>query len=154
MNVIFGPYRLDNLLMDGYDVVVNKPKTAAYRAPGGTNVAFAVESVVDELCEKLGMDPLTFRLRNGVEQGDRKVDGPIYPRIGLVEVLEAAQAHPHYRAPLEGPNRGRGVACGYWGNYGGKSERVGQRQCRRYRQPGGGFDRHRWGPHSHRHAVG
>jgi CO/xanthine dehydrogenase Mo-binding subunit len=121
MNVSFGPYRLDNLLVDGYDVVVNKPKTAAYRAPGGTNIAFAVESVVDELCEKLGMDPLTFRLRNAVEQGDRKVDGPIYPRIGLVEVLEAAQAHPHYRAPLEGPNRGRGVACGYWGNYGGKS---------------------------------
>jgi CO/xanthine dehydrogenase Mo-binding subunit len=120
-NVIFGPYRLDNVRVDGYDVVVNKPKTAAYRAPGGSNAAFAAETVVDELCVKLGMDPIEFRLLNGVQQGDRKADGPIFPRIGLLEVLRAAQEHPHYRAPLEGAHRGRGVACGYWGNYGGRS---------------------------------
>jgi CO/xanthine dehydrogenase Mo-binding subunit len=120
-NVIFNPYRLDNVRVDGYDVVVNKPKTAAYRAPGGSNAAFAAETVVDELCEKLGMDPIEFRLLNGVRQGDRKVDGPVYPRIGLLEVLQAAKEHPHYRAPLEGANCGRGVACGYWGNYGGRS---------------------------------
>jgi xanthine dehydrogenase molybdenum-binding subunit len=121
MAVMFAPYRIDNLLIDGYDVVVNKPKAAAYRAPGGSNAAFASETVVDELCEKLGIDPLEFRLRNGVKQGDRRADGPIYPRIGYLEVLEAAKAHPHYSAPLEGPNRGRGVAAGFWFNYGGKS---------------------------------
>ena len=59
-----GPYKIDNLLVDGYDVVVNKQKTAAYRAPGSTNAAFATESVVNELAEKLGFDPIDFRLMN------------------------------------------------------------------------------------------
>jgi xanthine dehydrogenase molybdenum-binding subunit len=121
MGVLLGPYRIDNVLIDGYDVVVNKPKTAAYRAPGGTNAAFAAETVIDELCEKLGMDPLEFRLLNGAKEGDRRADGAAFPRIGMLETVQAAKAHPHYSAPLGGPNRGRGVAVGYWGNYGGKS---------------------------------
>jgi xanthine dehydrogenase molybdenum-binding subunit len=118
---IFAPYRIPNLQIDGYDVVVNKPRTAAYRAPGGTNAVFASEVVIDELSEKLGMDPIEFRLLNGVKEGDRRADGPVYRRIGYLETLRAAQAHPHYTAPLTGPNRGRGVASGFWGNYGGKS---------------------------------
>jgi xanthine dehydrogenase molybdenum-binding subunit len=119
--VIFSPYHIENVLIDGYDVVVNKPQTAAYRAPGGTNAAFAAESVVDELAEKLGMDPLDFRLMNCVQEGDRNVDGVPYPRIGCKEVLEAARDTPHYHTPLEKPNQGRGVALGYWLNGGGKS---------------------------------
>lgn len=121
MGVILGPYRIENVLIDGYDVVVNKPKTAAYRAPGGTNAAFAAETVIDEICQKLGMDPLEFRLLNGVKEGDRRADGTTYPRIGFLETVHAAKAHLHYFTPLPGPNRGRGVAAGYWGNYGGKS---------------------------------
>ena len=121
MGVIFSSYRIENVLIDGYDVVVNKPQTAAYRAPGGTNAAFASETVIDELCEKLGMDPLEFRLLNGVKEGDRRPNGVAYQRIGCLEVLQAARDHPHYSAPLAGPNRGRGVALAYWGNYGGKS---------------------------------
>jgi CO/xanthine dehydrogenase Mo-binding subunit len=121
MGVIFAPYCIDNVQIDGYDVVVNKPKTAAYRAPGGTNAAFASETVVDELCEKLNMDPLEFRLLNGVKQGDRRADGPVYPSIGYLEVVRAAKNHPHYASPLTGAHRGRGVAAGFWFNYGGKS---------------------------------
>jgi CO/xanthine dehydrogenase Mo-binding subunit len=121
MEVIFGPYCIDNIQIDGYDVVVNKPKTAAYRAPGGTNAAFASETVVDELCEKLNMDPLEFRLLNGVKQGDRRADGLAYPSIGYLEVVNAAKSHPHYSSPLQGTHRGRGVAAGFWSNYGGKS---------------------------------
>lgn len=121
MAIIFGPYRIENLRIDGYDVVVNRPKTSAYRAPGATNAAFACETVVDELCEKLGMDPLEFRLLNGVREGNRRAEGPPYPRIGYLETLQAARGHPHYTAPLEGPNRGRGVASGVWFNYGGTS---------------------------------
>ncbi len=121
MGVIFGPYRIPNVRIDGYDVVVNKPRTAAYRAPGGTNAAFASETVLDELAEKLGLDPLAFRLQNGVQEGDRRVDGVVFKRIGLLETLRAAQASPHYQAPLPGPHRGRGVAAGFWFNYGGKS---------------------------------
>ncbi len=121
MGVMFAPYRIENALVDGYDVLVNKPRTAAYRAPGGTNAAFACETVIDELCEKLGMDPIEFRLLNGAKEGDRRLDGPVYKRIGFLETLEAAKNSPHYSAPLEGPHRGRGMASGFWYNYGGKS---------------------------------
>ena len=99
-------------------MVVNKPSTAAYRAPGATNAAFATETVVDEIAEKLGMDPIELRLKNAAKEGTRRADGPKYPRIGCVEVLEAMKNHPHYKAPLEGPNRGRGLAIGFWFNVG------------------------------------
>ncbi len=115
---IFAAYDISNVVIDGFDVVVNKPSTAPYRAPGATNAAFAAESVVDELAEELGMDPLEFRLRNAAKEGTRRADGPKYQRIGCVEVLEAMKSHPHYLAPLEGPNRGRGVAVGFWFNIG------------------------------------
>jgi xanthine dehydrogenase molybdenum-binding subunit len=115
---VFAAYDIANVVVDGFDVVVNKPSTAAYRAPGATNAAFATESVVDELAEKLGLDPLEFRLKNAAREGTRRADGPKYPRIGCVEVIEAMKNHPHYSAPLEGPNRGRGVAIGFWFNAG------------------------------------
>lgn len=119
--VILAPYVIENVQIDAYDVVVNKPRAAAYRAPGGTNAAFASETVIDELAEKLGIDPLEFRLLNGVKEGDRRADGPVYGKIGFIETLQAAKSHPHYSSPLGGSNRGRGLACGYWGNFGGKS---------------------------------
>jgi len=117
----FGPYVCDAMRVDGYDVVVNRPRASAYRAPGGTNVAFAVESVVDELAAALGIDPLEFRLRNAVQEGDRRPDNVPYGKIGYVECLRALQQSDHYRTPLTGRNRGRGVACGSWGNWGGQS---------------------------------
>jgi CO/xanthine dehydrogenase Mo-binding subunit len=98
-------------------VVVNKPKTNAYRAPGATNAAMA-ETVIDEICDKLDMDPLDFRLMNGAKEGDYRADGPVYPRIGFLETVQAAKDHPHYSAPLGGKNRGRGVASGFWFNVG------------------------------------
>jgi CO/xanthine dehydrogenase Mo-binding subunit len=121
MGIILAPYRIEHLQIDGYDVVVNKPRASAYRAPGATNAAYAGEAVIDELAEKVGLDPLAFRLLNGVREGDRRGDGPAYRRIGYLETLRAIQASEHYRTPLGGPNRGRGVASGYWGNWGGKS---------------------------------
>ena len=111
-------YDVSNGRINGYDVVVNKPKTAAYRAPGSPQAAFAVESVIDEVCEQLGMDPVEFRLRNASKEGVRRVEGPVFRRIGLVECLEAARNHEHYKTPLEGENRGRGLAAGFWFNRG------------------------------------
>jgi len=113
---MFSPYDIPNGHLEGYDVVVNRPKSAAYRAPGAGASAFAAESVIDEICEQLGMDPLEFRLLNIAKEGTRRVTGPRLPRIGFLETVQAAKAHPHYRAPLEGPNRGRGIAAGFWGN--------------------------------------
>ena len=118
---VFSAYDLDNAVIDGYDVVVNKPKTAAYRAPGAPNAAFGTEQVVDELARTIGMDPMELRLKNTAKEGTRRVDGPVFPRIGCAEVLEAMRDHPHYNAPLEGPNRGRGVSIGYWFNVGFES---------------------------------
>jgi CO/xanthine dehydrogenase Mo-binding subunit len=118
---IFSPYRLENVQIDGYDVVVNKAKTGAYRAPGATNAAFASETVLDELAEALGFDPLDFRLKNGAKQGDRRADGPVFGVIGYLETVQAAKESAHYRTPLEGPYRGRGVASGFWFNGGGPS---------------------------------
>ena len=125
MNVILGSYRIDNLLIDAYDVVVNRPKTEAYRAPGSANAVFTAEVVVDEICEKLGMDRLEFRRLNGAQKGDRRPDGMLHPRIGLLETVQAAQKHPHYQTPLQparpGLLSGRGVACGCWPNGEGRS---------------------------------
>jgi xanthine dehydrogenase molybdenum-binding subunit len=118
---ILGHYRIENLQINGYDVVTNTPWSSSYRALGATNAAFASESVVDELCEKLGMDPIAFRLINGVKEGDLRSNGRPYARIGFLETLEAARQHPHYNSPLKGPHQGRGVAAAYWGNAGGRS---------------------------------
>ena len=121
---IFSPYAIPNMSVDGYDVVVNKPKTAAYRAPGATNAAFASETIIDEFAEKLGIDPLEIRRLNGVKEGDRLVHGPTLPRVGYLETVHAALEHEHYQSPLEGPNRGRGVASGFWFNVGFQSTVV------------------------------
>jgi xanthine dehydrogenase molybdenum-binding subunit len=121
---IFAPYAFPNMQVDGYDVVLNKPKTAAYRAPGATNAAFASETVMDELAEKLGLDPLELRRINGTKEGERQVTGVAFPRIGYMETVHAALEHEHYATPLTGPNRGRGVASGFWFNVGFQSSVV------------------------------
>ncbi len=110
---MMAPYDIPNAWIEGYDVVVNRPKSAAYRAPG-VPAAFAMETALDQLADKLGVDPLDFRLRNSAKEGTRAATGPVWPRVGFVETLQAAKDHPHYSAPLEGPNRGRGVASGFW----------------------------------------
>jgi CO/xanthine dehydrogenase Mo-binding subunit len=113
---MFSPYDIDNARVDAYDIVDNKPKSCAYRAPGAPAGAFAVEIVVDELCEKLSMDPLDFRIVNSAKEGTRRVTGVVNPPIGFIETVEAAKEHDHYSTPFEGPNRGRGVASGFWMN--------------------------------------
>jgi len=120
----FACYDVENGKLDGYDVVVNKPKTAAYRAPGSPQAAFAVESLIDEICEQLKIDPIEFRLLNAAKEGTRRIEGLVARRIGLVECLEAARDHDHYKAKLNGGNSGRGVACGYWPNRGFQSSVV------------------------------
>ncbi len=115
---VFAPYNIENVLIDGYDVVVNKPKSAPYRAPGATNAAFGTETVVDELAEELNIDPLELRLMNGAKEGDRRPDGPVYPRIGFIETLEAAKEHPHYTSANGKKYHGRGIASGFWFNIG------------------------------------
>jgi CO/xanthine dehydrogenase Mo-binding subunit len=113
-------YKVPNFSIVGWDVVTNTPKVAAYRAPGAPIAAFAVESAMDELALKLGMDPLALREKNAVQDGDKAAYGPTYRNIGYVETLQAIRTHPHYSAPL-GPHQGRGIAVGFWFNVGGES---------------------------------
>jgi CO/xanthine dehydrogenase Mo-binding subunit len=116
----FACYTIDNVKVVGYDVLTNRPKQAAYRAPGAPMAAFAVEGVVNELAQRLGMDPLELRLKNAAKEGTRSAFGPTFGPIGLTETLKAAKAHANYSAPL-GPSQGRGVACGFWFNFGGQT---------------------------------
>jgi CO/xanthine dehydrogenase Mo-binding subunit len=116
----FACYDLENVKTIGYDVVCNRPKQAAYRAPGAPMAAFAAESVIQELAEKIGMDPLEFRLKNAAKEGTKSSYGPTFGPIGLIQTLEAARNHPHYKAPLK-KGQGRGVACGFWFNFGGQT---------------------------------
>jgi CO/xanthine dehydrogenase Mo-binding subunit len=121
---MLSPYTIENFQIDAYDVTLNKPKTAAYRAPGAPAAAFAVESAIDEAAKQLGKDPLKFREANSSHEGTRMVNGVEFPRIGHEETLRAAMASPHWNSPIEGPNRGRGVATGYWFNAGMQSSVV------------------------------
>ena len=116
----FACYNLANVRTVGYEVLVNRPKTAAYRAPSAPMAAFAVESAVDELAKEIGMDPVEFRIRNAAQEGTRSSYGPVYGPIGIGPTLEAAKNHPHMKAPL-GKNQGRGMACGFWFNFGGQT---------------------------------
>ncbi|HEU5094038.1 MAG TPA: xanthine dehydrogenase family protein molybdopterin-binding subunit [Reyranella sp.] len=121
----FAPYNIANVHSVGYDVVSNRSKVAAYRAPGAPLGAYAAECVLDEIAEALKMDPLQLRLKNAARQGTKLAYGPVLPRVGYVETLEAAIDHPHYKTPLpkatNGRLYGRGVASGYWFNAGGES---------------------------------
>ena len=125
---MFSPYDVENVKIDGYDVVTNKPKTTAYRAPGAPLGALGVETVVDEICEKLGIEITEFRMMNAAKEGTRRVDGVVNGRIGMVETVEAVRNHPHYNAPLgeaeAGKLRGRGLAFGFWRNNAGPSNAV------------------------------
>ena len=114
----FAPYDVDNIEVEGWDVVVNKPKVGAYRAPGAPAAEYAVESVIDELAERLELDPLELRLRNASTEGTVRADGAAFGVIGNVETLRAIQESDHYRSELSGERRGRGVASGFWFNVG------------------------------------
>jgi CO/xanthine dehydrogenase Mo-binding subunit len=109
-----GTYRVPDVDIEGQDVATNKCPVAAYRAPGAQQAFFAIESAMDELAERLGRDPIDLRLLNASREGDPRPDGSSWPRIGLVECLEAARRHPLYTAPTT-PGEGVGVAVGGWG---------------------------------------
>lgn len=147
---VFACYEVPAGRVNGYDVCVNKPATKAYRAPGATQAAFAAETVIDEICEQLKLDPLEFRLKNAAKENTRRIDGPVFSRIGMVETVEAIMHSEHAATALDaaeslthaapgnngrGSNgriansgllperklRGRGVASGFWFNAGLKS---------------------------------
>jgi len=122
----FAAYDIPNVLSVGFDVVSNRSKVSAYRAPGAPLGAYAAECVMDELAEALKIDPLELRLKNTARKGTKAAYGAVFDSITFEETIEAIKNHPHYHAPLEhapgkGVRRGRGVASGFWYNAGGES---------------------------------
>lgn len=116
----FAAYDMQAVRTQGWNALTNRPKEASYRAPGAPMAIYAVESVVDELCQQLDLDPLDVRLKNAADAGTKSSYGPTFDQIGLLATLEAAKAHDHYHAPL-GENQGRGLSCGFWFNFGGNT---------------------------------
>jgi CO/xanthine dehydrogenase Mo-binding subunit len=113
-------YDFKNVKSVSKDAVVNRPKSAAYRAPSAPIAAFAIESTMDEVAKAIGMDPVDFRIKNAAKEGTKSSYGPVYGPIGIGPTLEAAKNHPHMKAPLK-PGAGRGMACGFWFNFGGQT---------------------------------
>ena len=117
---VLAPYDLENFIIEGNDVLVNKPKVAAYRAPGAPQSMHAMECTIDELARELDMDPIDLRIKNSSDEGTVAPYGPQFPPIGLRACLEATKNHPNYTTPpAEG--QGRGVAVGFWFNIGMQS---------------------------------
>ena len=123
-----GPYRWQNVDLHGRVVFTNNPTAGCMRGPGTTQVAFAVESQMDQLAERLGMDPLDFRMRNRLRQGDRLMSGQVLEHDpAYAATIEAVR--PHWLAALErnaAPGdrpdtrrRGVGVASIWYGIGGG-----------------------------------
>jgi CO/xanthine dehydrogenase Mo-binding subunit len=108
------PYKIPHLRLEGYEVVTNRPKIGALRAPGAPQGAFAVESQMDLLAEKLNIDPLELRRRNATQEGEPMPVGRAFNRIGLQPLLERIALHPSWTTALKGPHRGRGLAVAFW----------------------------------------
>lgn len=108
-------YKFDNLHIRGYEVLTHQVSVGAYRAPGATQVAFAMEQQIDRMAAAIDMDPLEFRLLNAVEEGFPQPNGQPWPRIGLKECLLALRDHPTWQRRGTIPGRGTGIAAGGWG---------------------------------------
>ncbi|MGH2480298.1 MAG: xanthine dehydrogenase family protein molybdopterin-binding subunit, partial [Ktedonobacteraceae bacterium] len=116
-------YRCSNVDLRCYEVMTNTVGVGAYRAPTAPQATFALEALVDEHCQQLQMDPLAFRLKNGLKEGDPTIDGRTWRRIGLLECLEKVKEQPVWTerftqktppAGLEGWKIGVGLAAGGW----------------------------------------
>lgn len=120
--ILSSSYRCPNMDIRCYEVLTNRVSVGAYRAPGAPQATFALESAIDELCEKLSMDPLAFRLKNAIKEGDPTFDHRTWPRIGLIECLDKAREQPLWAQRLNQPvpdmykhwKIGTGVAAGGW----------------------------------------
>ncbi len=116
MQASAAPYQTAHLRLEGLDVLTNKPRTEAYRGPGGIQAAFAMEQAIDELALTLSIDPLELRRRNAAVTGSMMPIGTPFPSIGLTTIIDRIAAHPCWRDPIA-PGalpRGRGLAFGYW----------------------------------------
>ena len=112
---MFTRYDLENIHVTAREVVSNRPKVNAVRAPCVPQIVFGVEALITEMAQKVGMDELEFRLKNAATEGYTTVFGQTFEAIGFVETLEAAMETDHYNSELP-EGWGRGVSTGFWFN--------------------------------------
>jgi len=111
---LFGQYRIPHVGIDLKDVITNKVPSSFFRAPATPQLHFALESHLDMIAKRQGIDPIQLRLQNVAAEGDAMANGEILPRVGFKETLEKMAEHIQNKAEPEGTNRGRGIACGFW----------------------------------------
>ncbi len=116
----FSCYDIPNADLKGLDVVSNRPNVTAYRAPGAPQGNYVFEAILDEIAGELGMDPWELRLRNALSADKPTIYGAKIGEAAIQECIESVRNHPNAKAKL-GPNQGRGIAIGFWGNAGGES---------------------------------
>jgi CO/xanthine dehydrogenase Mo-binding subunit len=110
-----GPYVWAAHELTALGVATNRVTFGAYRAPTAPPAAFAVESLIDELAQRLGVDPLELRLRNVAGEGDRAPSGQAFPVFGARECLERLRDHPLWTGRGDLPaGEGVGLALGWW----------------------------------------
>jgi len=110
-----GPYRWQAHDLSALGVATNRVTFGAYRAPTAPPAAFALESLIDDLARRLGIDPLELRLRNVAEEGDMAPSGQPFPVFGARACLERVREHPLWaRRDDLPPGEGIGMAIGWW----------------------------------------
>jgi len=119
-NAMFTRYELENVYIEAYEVVSNRPKVNSFRAPCVPQIVFGVEGIIDEMAKKIGMDPIDFRLKNAAKEGHTTIYGDTWGPVGFIETLEAAKETEHYKTPVK-DGEGRGISCGFWFNRGGET---------------------------------
>jgi len=110
----FSQYKIPNIKIEAFDVLTNTVPVTFYRAPSTPQSHFAIESQMDLVSRALGMDPLQLRIQNTTAEGDITPSGEILPRVGFKETLERMAEYLKQKGSLQGKNRGRGVASGFW----------------------------------------
>ncbi len=113
-----GPYRIPNTRIEAVHVYTNTVPGGHMRAPGSPQAVFALESHLDEVAGRLGLDPFEFRMRNLVEDGDETAWGQLFDDVRVKETLEAAVEAAGYTEPKR-PFVGRGIAVGDHASGGG-----------------------------------
>jgi len=119
-NAMLTRYDLENVHIEAYEVVSNRPKVNSFRAPCVPQIVFGVEGLIDEMAKKISMDPIEFRLKNAAKEGHTTIYGDTWGPVGFIETLEAAKETDHYKTPVK-EGEGRGISCGFWFNRGGET---------------------------------
>ena len=108
-----GPYRIPNLEITGLVTYTNNVPKGSIRCPSGPQMAFAVETHMEKVARAVGMDGLSFRLKNAWEDGDATCTGQALAAVSLKECLQKAADAVEWDKPSP-PGAGKGLACNWW----------------------------------------